>query len=181
MLGCSFLCCVFSTLGTTVVSAGAKAESASRLHDRATAYLEQGQPRMAKPLCQRSGFWMVHGVDHPDVANVLNTLGLIQLSLDEYAEAERHFKRAIQVGSEPSGARIRVELDLNAEVPAAIPMEHGLPGSAEVEVERVAPVLLVIRAAGQFLGTGRRRTPLTRCESRRFGVAVRSVAARSGE
>jgi membrane fusion protein (multidrug efflux system) len=58
-----------------------------------------------------------------------------------------------QVGNEPNGARIRAELDLNADVPAAIPIEHGLPGSAEVEVERVPPALLVIRAAGQFLRT----------------------------
>ena len=39
--------------------------------------------------------------------------------------------------------------------PPGIPLEHGLPGSTEVEVERVSPALLVLRAAGQFLGTSR--------------------------
>jgi membrane fusion protein (multidrug efflux system) len=59
------------------------------------------------------------------------------------------------VGNEASEGRIRVEFRLASEVPSSIPIEHGLPGSAEVEVERVAPALLVLRAAGQFLGTRR--------------------------
>ncbi len=31
-----------------------------------------------------------------------------------------------------------------------IPLQHGLPGTAEVEVERVSPAVLVLRAAGQL-------------------------------
>jgi hypothetical protein len=30
-------------------------------------------------------------------------------------------------------------------------LQHGLPGSAEVEVERVSPFALVLDAAGRFL------------------------------
>jgi hypothetical protein len=32
-----------------------------------------------------------------------------------------------------------------------IPLEHGSPGSAEVEVERLPPAVLALRAAGQLL------------------------------
>jgi multidrug efflux pump subunit AcrA (membrane-fusion protein) len=55
------------------------------------------------------------------------------------------------VGNEPSEGRIRVELTLAPEQPSSIPLEHGLPGSAEIEVERASPAVLVLRAAGQFL------------------------------
>src|SRR5262249_31582928 len=55
------------------------------------------------------------------------------------------------VGNEPSDGRVRVELTLDPQQDAAIPLEHGLPGTAEVEVERVAPLVLGLRAAGQLL------------------------------
>jgi membrane fusion protein (multidrug efflux system) len=64
-----------------------------------------------------------------------------------------------EVGNEASAGRIRVELRLASGVASAIPVEHGLPGSAEVEIERVAPAVLVLRAAGQFLGV--KRSPQT--------------------
>jgi membrane fusion protein (multidrug efflux system) len=55
------------------------------------------------------------------------------------------------VGNEPTGGLIRVEFTLHPEPSSLIVVEHGLPGSAEVEVERVSPAVLVLRAAGQFL------------------------------
>jgi membrane fusion protein (multidrug efflux system) len=54
------------------------------------------------------------------------------------------------VGNEASGGQIRVEMSLAAEA-SPIPVEHGLPGSAEVAVEQVSPAVLVLRAAGQLL------------------------------
>jgi membrane fusion protein (multidrug efflux system) len=56
-----------------------------------------------------------------------------------------------RVGNEPSDGRIRVELTLEAGQDTTIPLEHGSPGSAEVEVERLPPVVLALRAAGQLL------------------------------
>lgn len=56
-----------------------------------------------------------------------------------------------RVGSEPRDGLIRVELELEANQRSRIPMEHGLQGSAEVEVEQVAPVALVLDAAGRYL------------------------------
>ena len=58
-----------------------------------------------------------------------------------------------RVGSEPSGGTIRVELRLDD--PEAFPVElsHGLPGILEVEVERISPAALVLRAAGNTLSS----------------------------
>jgi membrane fusion protein (multidrug efflux system) len=59
------------------------------------------------------------------------------------------------VGNEPTNGLIRVEFMLAPDPDSAIVVEHGLPGSAEVEVESVSPAILVLRAAGQFVA-GRR-------------------------
>ena len=59
------------------------------------------------------------------------------------------------VGNEPTSGLIRVEFTLAPAPDSPIVVEHGLPGSAEVEVERVSPAVLVLRAAGQFLAARR--------------------------
>jgi multidrug resistance efflux pump len=59
--------------------------------------------------------------------------------------------RVDRVGTEPRDGLIRVELQLDADQDTRIPIEHGLQGSAEVEVEKVAPVGLVLDAAGRYL------------------------------
>jgi multidrug resistance efflux pump len=53
------------------------------------------------------------------------------------------------VASEPRDGRVRVELTVDDRSPSPIPLEHGLPGVVEVEVERVAPVALLIRTLGR--------------------------------
>jgi multidrug resistance efflux pump len=59
-----------------------------------------------------------------------------------------------RVGSEPRQGSIRVELRID-EVPPAIVLEHGLPGTLEVETEQASPADLLLRAAGRRLtGTG---------------------------
>jgi membrane fusion protein (multidrug efflux system) len=56
-----------------------------------------------------------------------------------------------RVGNEPRDGLIRVELVLRSPQRTNIPLQHGLPGSAEVEVEQVSPFALVLDAAGRFL------------------------------
>ena len=68
------------------------------------------------------------------------------------------------VGSEVSNGNVRVLLNIIGDVPPAIPRQHGLPGSVEVEVERVSPGELVLRAAGRVLG-GRRTSVQTDANS----------------
>jgi membrane fusion protein (multidrug efflux system) len=62
------------------------------------------------------------------------------------------------VGNEPKDGLVRVELALQLGEATTVPLEHGLTGSVEVEVESVSPAVLLVRAAGQALGV-RRPTP----------------------
>ena len=65
--------------------------------------------------------------------------------------------RVAHVGDEARGGLIRVELGLRPDPRSPIPVVHGLPCTAEVEVERVTPAVLVLRASGRYLAA--RRTP----------------------
>lgn len=56
-----------------------------------------------------------------------------------------------QVASEPQGGWLRVELAVAREHHSRIPLQHGLPGSVEVMVERVTPATLMLRAAGKLM------------------------------
>jgi len=57
-----------------------------------------------------------------------------------------------RVGSELRDGRVRVELAIHPDPASSIPMQHGLPGTAEIDVERVTPARLVLRAIGARLG-----------------------------
>jgi multidrug resistance efflux pump len=60
-----------------------------------------------------------------------------------------------RVASELQNARVRVELAVQPSPDSPIPLQHGLPGEVEVEVERVSPVTLVLRVAGRLVaGSG---------------------------
>jgi multidrug resistance efflux pump len=56
-----------------------------------------------------------------------------------------------RVASEMRNGHIRVELSLDPDRASPIPLQHGLPGTVEVQVERLAPATLVLRAAGKLL------------------------------
>jgi multidrug resistance efflux pump len=56
-----------------------------------------------------------------------------------------------RVASEVRDGRVRVELGVDPDGAPPIPLQHGLPGTVEVQVERVAPATLVVRAAGKLL------------------------------
>src|SRR5580658_249590 len=55
------------------------------------------------------------------------------------------------VASEVRDGRIRVELAVNPNLGSRIPMQHGLPGTVEVQVERISPATLVLRMVGREL------------------------------
>jgi multidrug resistance efflux pump len=63
--------------------------------------------------------------------------------------------KVAQVASEIRGGTVRVELVVDGPTPPRIPLQHGLPGIVEVEVERTSPMALLLRAAGQTLGAPR--------------------------
>ena len=56
-----------------------------------------------------------------------------------------------RVGKEPQNGTVRVELSLDDPDAFAVDLDHGLPGTLQIEVERISPAALVLRAAGQVL------------------------------
>jgi multidrug resistance efflux pump len=57
------------------------------------------------------------------------------------------------VASEVRDGKIRVELAVNPHSAPRIHLQHGLPGTVEVEVERISPASLVLRIVGHSLST----------------------------
>jgi membrane fusion protein (multidrug efflux system) len=59
--------------------------------------------------------------------------------------------RVERVATELRDGRLRVELALVPGQKTSIPLQHGLPGTAEIEAERLSPAALVLRSAGRAL------------------------------
>jgi len=57
----------------------------------------------------------------------------------------------LNVANEPRDGKIRVELSVDPASAPGIPAQHGLPGTVEIQVERVTPCTLVLRAAGKVM------------------------------
>ena len=61
-----------------------------------------------------------------------------------------------RVAGEVRDGAVRVELEMNPQAaPARVPIQHGLPGSVEIEIERLTPAALVIRTAGRLIAAPR--------------------------
>lgn len=56
-----------------------------------------------------------------------------------------------RVATEVQAGRVRVELRLAPRAASHLPLQHGLPGRLEVEVERTAPLALLLRHVGKTL------------------------------
>jgi multidrug resistance efflux pump len=56
-----------------------------------------------------------------------------------------------KVATETRQQRVRVELAVNHASDSLIPLQHGMPGMAEIEIERVAPLSLLLRSLGHAL------------------------------
>jgi len=56
-----------------------------------------------------------------------------------------------EVGQEVRDGQVRVELTLRPRSSFVGPLEHGMPGTLEVAVERLSPLNLTLRTAGQWL------------------------------
>ena len=59
------------------------------------------------------------------------------------------------VAHEGRDGQVRVELGVALDTTFPIPLQHGMPGTIEVEVERVAPATLLVRSIGKRLGLAR--------------------------
>jgi membrane fusion protein (multidrug efflux system) len=60
-----------------------------------------------------------------------------------------------RVAGEVRDGQVRVELSIAPAAATRVPLQHGLPGSVEVEVERLTPAALVLRTAGRLLAAPR--------------------------
>jgi len=58
-----------------------------------------------------------------------------------------------RVAGELRDGRLRVELVPAAVAHPTLPLQHGLPGTVEVDTEQVSPAVLLLRAVGQWLAT----------------------------
>jgi membrane fusion protein (multidrug efflux system) len=78
-----------------------------------------------------------------------------RLRLDGFPWTQYGYVDAVvsSVATETRERRVRVELAVNAESNAGsrVPLQHGMPGVVEVEVERVAPLELLVRSLGHQL------------------------------
>lgn len=79
-----------------------------------------------------------------------------RLRLDSYPWAEFGVVDATvkEVASEPRDGRVHVELEVDVGSNRRVHLEHGLTGSVEVDVERISPARLVLRAAGRAIESG---------------------------
>jgi multidrug resistance efflux pump len=57
-----------------------------------------------------------------------------------------------RVAGEIRDGKVRVELTLSSAPPSRIPFQHALPGSVEVEIDRISPAALILRSAGDLIG-----------------------------
>jgi multidrug resistance efflux pump len=57
-----------------------------------------------------------------------------------------------RVAGEIRDGKVRVELRLSSTSPSRIPFQHGLPGSVEIEIDRISPAALMLRSAGDLVG-----------------------------
>jgi multidrug resistance efflux pump len=56
----------------------------------------------------------------------------------------------VRAGSEPREQRVRVELDVTSDS-NSVPLVHGMTGVADIEVEELSPLRLLLRLAGQIV------------------------------
>jgi len=80
-------------------------EEASRVHDVAVSLRDEGQYEAAAALARRAlaAFEAETGPDHPDIANILNTWAGVHEDRGDYAEAERLYRRSVDIMEQVTG------------------------------------------------------------------------------
>lgn len=66
--------------------------------------------------------------------------------------------RVTRRANEVQDGLVRVELTVDPSIPFPVPLQHGLPGTVDIEVERISPLRLILRTLGS-LGTRNDQTP----------------------
>jgi multidrug resistance efflux pump len=127
----------------------------------AGAYVAEGQ-KLAT-IVPRGGLIIVADFAAASVLGRIHAGQPARLRLDAFPWAQFGTINATvtRVGTEIKDNLVRVEFQPTAESAPRIPLQHGLPGSVEVSIEKTSPAILVLRTAGQIstaplqpLGTG---------------------------
>jgi membrane fusion protein (multidrug efflux system) len=108
--------------------------------DRLAAIVPEGPLRVVAHFAPASAFGRVR----PGQRAVVRLQGF------PWAEYGSLHARVTEVATEVRDGFVRVELDVTS-LPATLPISHALPGSVEIEVERVGPAWLVLRTLGGLL------------------------------
>lgn len=74
------------------------------------------------------------------------------------------------VANEPRDGQVRVEFAVDRQSAPRIPFQHGLPGSVEMTLARVAPATVRLRTVGKYL-----RGVLERPQANPLGLGVLQV------
>lgn len=110
--------------------------------DRLGIILPAGKLQVVAEFQPSAALGKLHGGQHA-------TLRLQGFPWAQYGTVGTEVSR---VADEIRDGKVRVELAVVTPIPARIPPQHGLPGSVEVEVERLSPATLLLRTAGQLMG-----------------------------
>jgi len=108
--------------------------------ERLAAIVPQGPLRVVAHFTPASAFGRVRAGQR----------GTVRLQGFPWAEYGSLRARVTRVADEARDGLVRVELDVT-DLPRAIPMSHALPGTVEIEVERIGPAWLVLRMLGGTL------------------------------
>jgi len=117
-----------------------KAGAAVREGERLAAIVPEGPLRVVAQFAPAAAFGRVF-TGQP---------GTVRLEGFPWAEYGSLRARVTRVANEMRDGLVRVELDVTG-MPAALPISHALPGTVEIEVERVRPAWLVLRMLGGTL------------------------------
>jgi membrane fusion protein (multidrug efflux system) len=107
--------------------------------ERVASILPEGQMRIVALFPASSAFGRLHE----------NQRGQMRLEGFPWIEYGSLPVSVTTVGREASGGRVRVELAVHPRPSSTIPLQHGMPGSLEVEIERVSPATLLLRSVGR--------------------------------
>ena len=135
-----------------------RATAAGRLGDvtdiRVGSFVEEGDP-LCKIVPEGDEFIVDAYYDPGQALGRIRDGQSAELRLDGYPWTQYGTVSATvrEVGSEVRNGEVQVRLAIVRDPASRIPLDHGLPGTLEIEVERVSPAILVLRSAGQMIST----------------------------
>lgn len=116
---------------------------ASMVHegDRLGTILAPGEIRVIADLAAASALGRVH----------LGQSARVRLDGFPWTQYGMLAATVAQAAREPRAGRLRVELEVDPASAPRIPLEHGMTGTVEIEVERITPAALLLRTLGKAL------------------------------